>query len=536
MSSKVKCLAAAILLAAAPAAAQDRPPARVADGRLAGVREGGLNIFRGIPFARPPLGALRWRPPVAAVRWPGVRDASAFGPNCMQPLLPPDSLYAVTPTAMSEDCLTLNVWAPSDARNRPVIVWIHGGSLRIGGSAQPMFDGAAFARRGIVFISVNYRLGVFGWLAHPGLSAESPRHASGNYGLLDQIAALRWVRANAASFGGNPRNVTVMGESAGGLSVAWLLASPLARGLFDRAIAQSANIRAVPALSRQVYGLPSGEERGRALAAAVGAADIAALRAVDATTLARTTFPAEGTVEGWALPEQVIDAFDGGRQARVPLLAGFNSGEIRSQRIFLPPAPASAAAYEAEINRRYRDLAPAFLRLYPSDDIENSMLATLRDAIYGWATERMVRGQAAAGLPAWLYLFDHCDAAARARDMCAFHASELPYVFGLVGPHWPLAASWPRPDSEADRALSDAMLDYWVSFAASGTPRSARGPAWPAYGRTESWMRFAGVPIPGHDMLPGMFELQDELVRRRRRAGEQWFVNVGVAATPVPDR
>jgi para-nitrobenzyl esterase len=292
----------------------------------------------------------------------------------------------------------------------------------------------------------------------------------------------------------------------------------------------------VPALTRRVYGLPSAEETGAALAASLGATDLAALRGLDAGTLARARFAAQGTVDGWALPEQVVDAFDAGRQARVPLLAGFNSGEVRSQRIFLPPAPASAAAYEAEIARRYRDLAPAFLRLYPASDMQESMLATLRDAIYGWAIERMVRGQAAAGLPAWLYVFDHCDAAARARDMCAFHASELPYLFGLIGPHWPLPAGWPRPDSAADLALSEAMMDYWVSFAATGVPRSARGPAWPAYGRDESYMRFAGVPVAGRDPFPGMFELREELVRRRRRAGEQWFVNVGVAATPLPDR
>ncbi|HTU12581.1 MAG TPA: carboxylesterase family protein [Allosphingosinicella sp.] len=535
----MRAIAAVLLLALAAspaAAARARPAATVAEGRLAGVSDAGLNIFRNIPYARPPVGPLRWRPPAPAARWAGIRDAGAFGPNCMQPLLPAASLYAVQPAAMSEDCLTLNVWAPAGARNRPVIVWIHGGSLRIGGSAQAMFDGGALARRGVVFVSINYRLGALGWLAHPGLSAESPRGVSGNYGLLDQMAALRWVRANVAAFGGDPRNVTVMGESAGALSITYLLASPLARGLFDRAIVQSANIRAVPALSRLAHGLPPAEETGAALGARLGAADPASLRALDAHALARADFVPQGTVDGWALPEQVVDALDGGRQARVPLLAGFNSGEIRSQRAFLPPAPADAAAYEAAIRARYRTLAPAFLRLYPASDIGDSMLATLRDAVYGWAAERLVRRQAAAGLPSFLYLFDHCDAAARARDLCAFHAAELPYVFGLVGPRWSLPATWPRPDSDTDRALSAAMMDYWVSFAAAGVPRSARGPAWPAYGTAQAYIRFADVPIAGRDPFPGMFELQEELVSRRRAAGEPWFLNVGVAATPVPDR
>lgn len=534
-----KRVAASILiavgLAAVPAAAR-RPAATVAQGRLAGVGENGLNVFRGIPYARPPVGRLRWRPPEAPERWTGIRDAAAFGPSCIQPILPSGSLYAVDMAGMSEDCLTLNVWAPVGARNRPVIVWIHGGSLRIGGSAQAAFDGAAFARRGVVFISFNYRLGALGWFSHPGLSAESPRRASGNYGLLDQIAALRWVRANARAFGGDPRNVTIMGESAGGLSVSYLLISPLARGLFDRAIAQSANIRAVPALNRTVYGLPPAEQAGSALAASLGVADLDALRALPAGRFGPVDFVPQGTVDGWALPEQVVDAFDHGRQARVPLLAGFNSGEIRSQRAFLPPAPAGPEAYEAIIRERYRDLAPAFLRLYPASNISESMLATLRDAVYGWATERMVRQQAAAGLPAFLYVFDHCDVASRARNMCAFHASDVPYVFGLIGPQWRLSAAWPRPEGEADRALSEAMFDYWVSFASTGVPRSARGPVWPTYGRTEAYMRFADVPIASRDPFPGMFELQEEVVNRRRRAGQASFLNVGVAADPVPER
>lgn len=181
MVMTAKRIAAAFLLAlgltGAPAMAGERPAATVAQGALVGVREGDLDVFRGIPYARPPVGALRWRPPAPPDAWPGTRDAAAFGPSCMQPLLPPGSLYADDPAAMSEDCLTLNVWAPADARNLPVIVWVHGGSLRIGGGAQAMYDGAALARRGVVFVSINYRLGVLGWLAHPGLSAESPARA-----------------------------------------------------------------------------------------------------------------------------------------------------------------------------------------------------------------------------------------------------------------------------------------------------------------------------------------------------------------------
>lgn len=527
-------MAVLALLAIGPAAAADRPLVRTAQGEAAGRLVDGIRLFRGLPYALPPLGERRWRPPLPPASWPGLRDASAFGPRCVQPPQSPDSFYYAPPAAMSEDCLTLNIWAPAAARRAPVVVWIHGGSLAHGGSAAPMFDGAVFARRGTVFVSINYRLGVLGWLAHPELAAESPDGAAGNYGLLDQIAALRWVSANIEAFGGDPRNVTLMGESAGALSITYLLTSPLARGLFDKAIIQSPNIRAVPELRRAAHGLPAAGDIGLAFARDVGAADLAGLRDIDAATLARASvaarFVPQGTIDGWALPMQVVEAFDAGQQAKVPLLAGFNSGELRSQRAFVPPAPADAAAYEAEIRRRYRDLAPAFLRLYPGADIDESLLATLRDAIYGWAVERMVRQQSARGLPAYMYLFDHCDAAAAARRLCAFHANELAYVFGQIGAGSALPAAWPRPTGAAEAALSAAMIDYWVGFAATGVPRAAGTAAWQPYAENEAYMRFATVPVAGTDPLPGMFELQEEVVARRRAADQQWFVNVGIRA------
>ena len=527
-------IAVAFLSGAACAEGDGGPEVKVGAGRLVGVSEGGLNIYKGVPYAAPPTGARRWKPPAAAASWNGVRDASAFGPSCIQPKLRPDSLYADDPAAMSEDCLTLNVWAPADASDVAVVVWIHGGSLQYGGAAEPVYDGANVAQRGVVFVSINYRLGVIGWLAHPDLSAESPDHASGNYGLLDQIAALQWVRENIAAFGGDPDNVTIMGESAGALSVSYLLTSPLARGLFHKAIAQSANIRAVPELKRSVYGLPAAESIGAALAASAGNPDIEALRAMDAQALTlasvKARFTPQGTIDGYALAKQVVDAFDAGEQARVALLAGFNSGEIRSQRVFVPPPPDSAAAYESQIVNRYGDLAPAFLRLYPSSDIAESMLATVRDAIYGWASERMVRDQSAAGLPAYLYLFDHCYEAARKLGLCAFHASDVPYVFGQIDPGATLPPNWPRPEGDGEQALSAVMMDYWTNFAKTGVPSSPNGPAWNPYSADEAYMRFSGEAIAETDLLSGMFEMQEELVGRRRRAGMQWFFNVGVTA------
>ena len=515
------------------------PTALTAQGPVAGVLEDGLELYKGIPYALPPIGGRRWKAPEPPARWQGLRDASTFGPSCVQPPLRRDSIYSDEPSSMSEDCLTLNIWTLEEAANLPVIVWIHGGALQRGNSASPLYGGQNFAHRGVVFVSINYRLGVLGWLAHPALSDESPEQVSGNYGLLDQVQALTWIQENIAAFGGNPDDVTIMGESAGALSIAYLLASPRARGLFHKAIAESPNLRSFPLLEHSAYGLPSAQESGVALAAHVGATNLSALRAMDPAELTQAAVAArfwpQGTIDGKVLPEQLIDIFDAGQQAHVPLLAGFNSGEVRSQRVLLPAAPASAALYEQEIRSRYRDLAPAFLAVYPSTDIPGSMLATLRDAIYGWAAERMVRRQTEVGQPAFLYVFDHCYPAAADRDLCGFHASELPFVFGHVGRGARLPPNWPRPDGEEDRSLSDAMIGYWVGFVKTGVPAQDGQPVWRAYSEGEAYMKFADDPVPGQDPVPGMFELQEEVVARRQHAGQPWFINVGVAAPAIPD-
>lgn len=532
IAAQRRLFALALLLvataASGPVFAAEAPTATIAEGRVAGAWEKGLRVFRGIPYAAPPVGERRWRPPAPAVKWEGVHEARTFGPDCVQPSYPAASVYFEPPRPMSEDCLTLNVWAPERADGAPVIVWIHGGALQFGSSASPMYDGAQFAKRGVVFVSINYRLGVLGWFAHPALSVESADGVSGNYGLLDQIAALRWVRRNIGVFGGDPANVTVMGESAGALSITYLLASPRAKGVFAKAIVQSPNMRAVPHLRGAAFGMPSAEATGAAFASSMGAADLAALRRADPKALVaagqRARFIAQPVVDGAVVPGQLVDIFDRGDQAKIPVLAGFNSGEVRSQRALVPPTPADAATYEAEIARRFGDLAPAFLRLYPSSDMDESPVAATRDAVYGWATERLVRQQARAGQSAYLYLFDHCYAAARARGLCAFHASELPFAFGVAGRPLGLP-NWPMPAGEEDRALARQMIGYWAAFAAHGIPSADGAPAWPAYGEAENFMRFGARPAAERDMLPGMFELQEEIMQRRRRAGEQWFLN-----------
>ncbi|MBW8303968.1 MAG: carboxylesterase family protein, partial [Brevundimonas sp.] len=353
-----------------------------------GVTAHAVTVFRGIPYAAPPVGWRRWRPPAEAPRWRGTRDATQFGAACHQPTARGTSIYAAAeaPT-MSEDCLFLNVWAPEGVRDAPVFVWIHGGALSTGASSEAMYDGARMAAsQGMVVVSINYRLGVLGWLAHPELSAESRENVSGNYGLLDQIAALKWIEANIAAFGGDPDKVTIAGESAGALSVMYLMASPEARGLFDRAIAQSAYMISTPELRSSRYGDPPAEGVGVWLQTQLGLQNLADLRAMDPQDLTTrslaTGYMPWGTIDGEVLPEQLVQIFDRGEQAPVPLLVGFNQGEIRSLRVLAPPVPDSAAAYEEAVRSRYGELAEAFLALYPSDNLAESILAAPRDALY----------------------------------------------------------------------------------------------------------------------------------------------------------
>jgi para-nitrobenzyl esterase len=386
-------------------------------------------------------------------------------------------------------------------------------------------------------VSINYRLGVLGYLAHPALSAESPLGVSGNYGLLDQIEALRWVRRNIAAFGGDPANVTIAGESAGGLSVMYLLAAPPARGLFAKAISESGYMVSTPELKQAKFGAPSAEAAGVALAAKLHAPDLAALRAMDARTLTTAAavagYAPYGVIDGRTLPRQLVETFDRGEQAPVPLLAGFNSGEIRSLRFLAPPRPASAAAYEAAIRERYGDLADDVLRLYPATDPEESVLATTRDALYGWSAERLVAKQTALGQPAYLYFFDHGYPAADAAGLHGFHASELPYVFGTAER---LPAHWPKPPATtAETALSEAMIGYWTSFARTGAPTAAGAPAWPAYGARHAYMAFAEAPHRGTQFMPGMYALHEQAVCRRRRQDMAWNWNVGVVSPRLAD-
>ncbi len=533
--------ATALTALALSTAASAAPVVTAPAGTVSGSDDNGVSVFRGIPYAAAPLGALRWKAPTAAPAWSGTRNATKFGPACIQPQSKPGtSIYAEEPLTMSEDCLSLNVWTPNanaadkGGKGLPVFVWIHGGALVSGAASQPMYDGTKLAKRGLVVVTINYRLGVLGYFAHPQLSAESSDKVSGNYGLLDQVAALEWVKRNIAAFGGDPGNVTIAGESAGALSVMYLLATPRADGLFHKAISQSAYMIPTPELRRARFGSDSAEANGQKVAVAAGAADLAALRALPADAVRdaalKIGYLPFGAVDGKVLPRQLVDTFDRGEQAPVPVLAGYNSGEIRSLRMLLPP-PADAASYERTVRERYGNFADTFLKLYPAKNPAESALAITRDSMYGWTAQRLAEKQVAVGAPGYLYMFDHGWPLAAQYDLHAFHAAEIPFVFDTMAATPKL---WPKATRLIDTKLTDAMQGYWASFAKTGKPEAKGYAEWLQAGNAGAFMWLANTPRMALQPMRGAYELNEAIVCRRRAANVSWGINVGTASPPLP--
>jgi para-nitrobenzyl esterase len=447
----------------------------VEGGKLAGVTlpgSAGVVVYRGIPFAAPPVGPLRWKEPQPVVPWEGVRYASEFGPVCPQPPYPAGSLFATKLDRVSEDCLYLNVWTPSTApaERRPVMVWIHGGSLMRGAGSLAVFDGAALAQKGVVVVTINYRLGPFGFLAHPGLTAESGHRASGNYGVLDQVAALRWVQRNIRALGGDPARVTVFGESAGSRCVAFLLASPLAKGLFHGAIGESGGGLGLMSSLKQA------EETGAKWASSFTDGSLGALRAKSAEDVLKATGAADFPVivDGWVLPRDVTTTFAQGAQNDVPSILGYNADEATA---LYPFALTTAEAYIEKVRRRYGALAEDFLKIYPvhtDADARAAHNASMRDSMLGWAMRSWARAVTATGRSkVYSYYFTRVPPGLNSEKYGAFHGAEILYVFGNLGP--------PRPWQDVDRALSATMMSYWVNFAINGNPNGAGLPEWPAY-------------------------------------------------------
>ena len=473
----MRFLAAALLLCTSFSLLAIDDPVRIADGSVSGTlgRSPEVRVYKAIPYAAPPVGSLRWKAPKSAAPWEGVRKADAFSPACMQAPYPASSIYHSEPEPVSEDCLYLNVWtaAKSSKERRPVMVWIHGGALTRGSGSVGLYDGESLAKKDVIVVTINYRLGVFGFLAHPELTKESGHNASGNYGLLDQIAALEWVQKNAGTFGGDTKRVTIFGESAGSWSVNYLMASPLANGLFQRAIGESG------AVFESVKTLAEAEKSGVKFAKSMGADSIAALRAKPAEEILKASgfasFPPN--VDGWMLPQDVYTIFAAGKQNDVPILIGSNADEAKSLTMW--PSSGTTKTFIGQIKARFGSESDALLKLYPANTDEEakaSFYQSFTDYIFTWEMRTWARMENKTGKNrAYLYYFTRVPPGPGSDKLGAFHGSEIPYAFDNVG-----VSTW-RPYEYMDYKLADLMSSYWVNFAATGDPNGQGLPEWPVY-------------------------------------------------------
>jgi para-nitrobenzyl esterase len=461
-------------------------------GIVEGVRTGRLTVYKGIAFAAPPVGSLRWREPQPVNSWNGVRKADKFASACMQTGV---SMPGETPAAVSEDCLYLNIWTPTqnaDAR-LPVMVWIYGGGFSNGSASMPLYWGDRLARKGTLVVTFGYRVGPFGFLSHPELTRESPHHTSGNYGLLDQIAALRWVQRNIRAFGGDPGCVTIFGQSAGAASVSILMASPLAKGLFQRAIGQSGGLFEPLQLAPN-YLLANAEREGEAYAASLGGHSVSELRAFPASELLKGKAGeiSHPVIEPYVLPESPYDAFVASRQNDVPLLIGSNADEARSLVPDLNTIKAST--FTADIAKRWGPLPQQLLAAYPHATDEEAAKARLdfeRDLRFGWDVWAWARLEATKGRNSvYYYHFAHKPPFPKGsvyEGWGASHYADLWYMFDHLDQE-------PWRWSTADRKLADVMSSYWVNFAKSGNPNGAGLPRWPEFTSPDNSVLYLNDP------------------------------------------
>ncbi len=493
-------VAACMFLLAIPPLTRAQTPVLTQSGRISGVptRDSAVIVFKGVPYAAPPIGTLRWRPPQPPAAWSGIRNANQFSASCMQVIRGehlPWTREFMAQYPISEDCLYLNIWIPAKIVNshRPVLVWIHGGGFIEGAAAPNIYNGEQLARQGLVVVSLNYRLGVLGFLAHPELTRESAHHASGDYGLEDTVAALRWVHNNIAAFGGDPNQVAIAGQSSGAAAVIFLTASPLAKGLFRAAIAESGAYITPPGTSS----LADAEKQGNTFAASLNAHSLAQLRAVPASDLiaAQQKSRFRPDVDGWFLPDTIPAIFSAGKQNDVPTITGLNADEDSASSNYGKLTPAE---FRQQAKKLHGDNANEFLKLYPADsqaEATRSQKESSRDndrvAMYLWAANRAKTAKTAA----YTYYFDHTLPWPDHPEFGAFHSAEIPYWFRNLD-------MLSRPYTQIDRDLSNQMSAYWIHFIQTGTPNKQGLPPWPAFNpqsRTTMELGIKIAPLPVAD-------------------------------------
>jgi para-nitrobenzyl esterase len=507
-------------------AASSADEVTVESGKLRGTanEDHSVRMFKGIPFAAPPVGDLRWKAPQPAPRWSGVRQADKFGSACLQTDVFGDIYFR--DKEPSEDCLSLNIWIPAKTASAklPAILWFYGGGFVAGSSSEPRYDGENLAKKGVIVVSSNYRLGVFGFFSHPELSKESGRNASGNYGLLDQVAALQWVVKNIAAFGGDAHNITIAGESAGSLSVSALMASPLSRNLFQRAIGESgAFFPSGPSAGMQLKPVVVGEQFGVKFAESVGAKSLAEMRAKSGDELLQAAakmdrgFGFGPNIDGYFLPTDALTIYAKGAQSQVPLLAGWNADEGKMFVLMAPQKP-TAKSFAEQTQARFGGQAADFLKLYRATTDQEAVLsaeALAGDDFIAFSTWKWTDMQARTGnASVYQYHFEQVPAvkpgakigAIPASEAGARHACEIEYVFQT------LKSQAGVPWTEDDFRVSDAMSSYWVNFAKTGDPNGSGLPDWPKYNSKNGYqvMHLSGKKIhAAADAERGRYEFLD---------------------------
>lgn len=502
------------------------PVVRTAAGAIQGdAQQDGLIVYRGVPFAAPPVGELRWRAPQPMQPWPSVLQATSFKPSCMQ-VGPPIPGWSIE--AMSEDCLYLNIWAPAnqDTSKLPVMVYLHGGGGTNGSPSARAYWGDVLVRHGVVTVNLSYRLGILGWLAHPELSQETGYRASGNYAVLDMIAGLQWVRDNIEHFGGDPRNVTLFGQSAGAFNTSRLMVSPLARGLFHKVIAQSGGDFHPAGTTGGNVSLAEGERAGLDFMESVGARSIADLRAMPAATLIAAPLPKSyrrfPVIDGYAVPTDAYSGFQRGVQAKIPLLIGYN--ELEGANLG-EPAPKNAADFIANVRARHPTFASRILEMYPAQTDAQAWRSWARwtgERDINWNCATWARLHAATGAAnVYVYHFAKRPPFGPLRKLGAAHGAELPYVFGFT-PRWMRRfGQWPWKAGQ-DLDLAEQIPAYWTSFAKSGNPNTTGLPEWPIYDRSSQVLHFTDeAAVSG--ALPHQEEhaLMDDYIERLVHEREQ---------------